>query len=357
MGLINSLLNKNVKVVNNDNNAVPLKNVLIATLPSTSVSTNGNSVILSNIISPSSLPISNLTFEITITTTALISASTNVTTNPIENIFKSFSLKSNPTDKIFYNLDGTLSEMSLFQRYMKIDGEFNQSSGVFLPNAGSTSANPITGSATWNYSTDFSIATNDANRSGLQLNLSFNSLADFYANNSSASDISINVVINVYGTYENHNFDEVELIKTIIPVTTTGIARIGYLLAQGKKVLAQYMNYGADSNIIDINFSTNGGRNYLYNKLPMSKLISKENIEYKNSLSNDNIPISNQSRLDGVNSLFTPMFITDPLVYLEVNFGALPSVSGYEVNGTSIIPNSTTNISNECILYQIVLRE
>jgi len=356
MGLINKIFkNSNVNVVNTNDNAVPLKNILIAT-ESISVNTNSTNVIISNIISPSSLPIKSMTFECSISTTAVITASTAVTTNPIENIFKSFTLRSNPSNKILYDLDGTLSEMSLFQRYLKRNGEFNQSNGLYLNNT-ATTATSITTSGTWNYISDFSISSVDASKSGLSLNLSLNSLSEFY-DNTSASSIVITLDINIYATYEAHEVVEIELIKTIIPINVTGIARIGYLMAQGKTILSQYLAYGQDWNITDISFSTNGGRNYLYNKTPFSHFIKNENVDYKNSLSVDNVPISNQSKLDGVNNLFTPIFVTTPNVYIEINFGTIPNVTGYETNstGTIIIPNSDINISNECILYQIALR-
>ncbi len=358
MGILNNLINKkNVIVNNNSNNEVEIKNVLIAT-KSFSIGTNGSNILVSNIISPSSLPISKMVYEITANISGDILPSVSVSSNPIEGIFKSFTLRSNPTNKKFFDLDGTKSELSLFQRYMKIDGEFNQSSNLILDNTSSTNTNTLNVSKVWNYESDFSISPEDTEKSGLSLNLQTSTLAEFFNNDANISNIVINISINIYGTYINHNYQSVELIKTPLQITATGIARIGYLMAQGKTILKQYINYGNDTNITDISFSLNAGRNYLFNKKTMASFVSEEQQNYKNSLSINNIPISNQSKLNGVNELFTPIFISSPAVYLDVNFAVLPSVNGYEYDTTTskIVVNSGQNaVTQEVILYQIVL--
>ncbi len=356
MGILNKILSKKVEVVNKNENAIELKDILIAT-KSISVGANGANVLVSNIISPSSLPIKNMTFKISVDATATIAGSTSVNSNPIENIFKSFSLKSNPSNKTFYDLNGVLNEMSLFERYLHLDGETNLSYNINLDNSSNTGATSISANGTFDYVSTISISGEDASKSGLALVLDLSTPADFFGNNSAVTSASYSVTIDIYASYEQHSFQEIELIKTTIPVNVLGIARIGYLLAQGKSVISQWVNYGSDANISYLNFSTNGGINYLYNKAPFSKLVVKEQIEYKNSVTQANFPLG-QGHISGVCNLFTPMFETSSLSYIELNFTSLPNVNGYEVNQfNQVVTNPATSVSNEIIVYQIVLRE
>ncbi len=356
MGILDKFKNKNI-TINKNNDSVEIKNILIAT-KSFAVGTNGSNVLISNIISPSSLPVSKMVYEITASVSGDVSPSVSVTSNPIEAIFKSFVLRSNPTNKKYFDLDGTKSELSLFQRYMKNDGEFNQSSNITLDNSSSTNTNTISVSKIWNYESDFSISGEDTGKSGLSLNLQTATLAEFFNNDANVTNITINISINIYGTYNNHEFKSVELIKTPLQITAVGVSRVGYLMAQGKTILSQYLNYGNDANITDISFSLNAGRNYLFNKKTMQSFVSEEQRNYKNSLSVNNIPISNQSKLNGVNSLFTPVFISSPAVYLDINFATLPEVNGYEYDNTTqkiVLNSGQSAVTQEVILYQIVL--
>ncbi len=353
MGILNKILSKKVEVINTEN-AIELENILIAT-KSISVGTNGASALISNIISPSSLPIKNMTFKISVDATATFAGQSSVVTNPLENIFKSFSLKSNPSNKTFYNLNGVLNEMSLFERYLHFDGYTNLSPTITLDNNGTASAS-ITTSGSYDYVSTISISGEDAGKSGLTLVLDLSTPDELFGNNTLATDTSYSVSIDIYASYVEHNFQEIELIKTTIPVNVVGIARIGYLLAQGKSVISQWINYGSDANISYLNFSTNGGINYFYNKAPFSKIVDKEKVEYKASIF-QNSGFVGLAHFNGVCNLFTPTFITSSLSYIELNFVNLPSVSGYADYNGDITTNTTTTITNEIIVYQIVLRE
>ena len=258
------------------------------------------------------LPLTNLRLILSVSETAGATAPSGFL--PIENAIQKFQIIAND-GTILTDFDGAYSDVSYWARLLTKGGIYTPSP---TPSVGASS----TGTYTWELSLPFGIKASDF---PLKLNVVFNTLSSLTTGSTPLA--SANATLSLYGTYSPANVVRTILKSSYIPVSATGNIVLNTQYDAGKTYLLQAYSYGADSNINNITFSTDGSLQY--QNVPLSEFINKENILYANSVS------QGVGHINGFINLFTPQFTETPATQLAINFASLPYVV-YTSNSNAI---------------------